>query len=41
MDGFPSLFLFKKGKFIEEYNGGRKIEEFQKYINEHMPHDEL
>ncbi|XP_049784160.1 thioredoxin domain-containing protein 5 homolog [Schistocerca cancellata] len=41
VDGFPSLFLYKDGKRIAEYNGSRTLDDLYEFVSKHMPHDEL
>jgi len=42
VDGFPSVFLYKNGKKISEYNGNRSLEDLQDFIAKHLgSHDEL
>lgn len=35
VNGYPALLLYKNGE-IEEYKGGRTVEDFKKYFNKHM-----
>lgn len=32
IEGFPTIFKYKKGKFIEEYSGDRKTSSLNKFI---------
>ncbi|XP_065170247.1 thioredoxin domain-containing protein 5 homolog [Atheta coriaria] len=42
VDGFPSVFLFKNGKRISEYNGNRSLEDLYEFVQQHLSaHDEL
>ncbi|KAF5277362.1 hypothetical protein FQA39_LY06175 [Lamprigera yunnana] len=42
VDGFPSIFLYKNGKKISEYNGNRSLEDLKEFVETHMRgHDEL
>lgn len=42
VDGFPSVFLYKNGKKISEYNGNRSLEDLHDFIMKHFnSHDEL
>merc|ERR1712180_47378 len=34
IDGYPTLYLFKNGRPIEEYNGARTVKDICQYINE-------
>lgn len=42
VDGFPSVFLYKHGKKISEYDGNRSLEDLQDFVVKHLSsHDEL
>uniref|UniRef100_A0A8D8V2H5 Thioredoxin domain-containing protein 5 n=2 Tax=Cacopsylla melanoneura TaxID=428564 RepID=A0A8D8V2H5_9HEMI len=43
VDGFPSLYVYKNGVRISEYNGSRDLEELYQFIIKHKveSHDEL
>ncbi|XP_066252341.1 thioredoxin domain-containing protein 5 homolog [Euwallacea similis] len=41
IDGFPSLFLYKDGQKISEYNGNRDLDDLSEFVNQHLGHDEL
>lgn len=42
VDGFPSVFLYKNGKKISEYNGNRSLEDLKEFIESHIhSRDEL
>lgn len=43
VDGFPTIFLYKAGKKVEEYNGGRTLDDLYEFVNKHAAeaHDEL
>jgi len=42
VDGFPSVFLYKNGKKISEYNGNRSLEDLHDFVLKHIgSHDEL
>ncbi|KAB0790649.1 hypothetical protein PPYR_14902 [Photinus pyralis] len=42
VDGFPSVFLYKNGKKISEYNGNRSLEDLKEFIESHAhSRDEL
>ncbi|XP_017778196.1 PREDICTED: thioredoxin domain-containing protein 5 [Nicrophorus vespilloides] len=42
VEGFPTVFLYKDGKKISEYNGNRSLEDLFDFIKKHMvEHDEL
>ena len=34
IDGYPTLYLFKNGRPIEEYNGARTVKDICQYVNE-------
>lgn len=42
VDGFPTIFLYKNGKKVEEYNGNRSLDELYEFVNKHAQiHDEF
>lgn len=42
VEGFPSVFLYKNGKKISEYNGSRTLEDLYEFVVKHSAtHDEL
>ncbi|KAF7992883.1 hypothetical protein HCN44_005227 [Aphidius gifuensis] len=42
VEGFPTLFLYKNGKKISEYNGSRTLDDLYEFIIKHQQdHDEL
>ncbi|XP_034940753.1 thioredoxin domain-containing protein 5 homolog [Chelonus insularis] len=42
VDGFPTLFLYRNGKKIAEYNGSRSLENLHEFVTKHFgSHDEL
>ncbi|KAF2901047.1 hypothetical protein ILUMI_05103 [Ignelater luminosus] len=42
VDGFPSIYLYKEGRKISEYNGNRSLEDLQDFVMKHVnSHDEL
>ncbi|XP_043271385.1 thioredoxin domain-containing protein 5 isoform X2 [Venturia canescens] len=42
VDGFPTLFLYRDGHKIAEYNGSRALEDLYEFVNNHLKsHDEL
>lgn len=42
VDGFPTIFLYKNGEKIEEYNGSRTLEDLFEFVSKHIPvHDEF
>lgn len=42
VEGFPTLFLYKNGKKISEYNGSRTLDDLYEFIVKHQQdHDEL
>ncbi|RZF46287.1 hypothetical protein LSTR_LSTR011998 [Laodelphax striatellus] len=40
VDGFPTIFLYRNGKKISEYNGSRTLDDLVEFINSNF-HDEL
>jgi len=42
VEGFPTVFLYKNGKKISEYNGNRSLQDLYEFVNQHLSaHDEL
>lgn len=42
VDGFPTIFLYKKGNKIEEYNGNRSLDDLFEFVSKHIQlHDEF
>lgn len=41
VEGFPTLFLYKNGEKLSEYNGSRNLEDLYDFLSKHFPHDEL
>lgn len=41
IEGFPSLFIYKDGQKMSEYNGNRELEDLADFVNKHLGHDEL
>lgn len=42
VDGFPSLYLYRDGLKISEYNGARNLDDLYEYVMNYVqPHDEL
>ncbi|XP_066993824.1 thioredoxin domain-containing protein 5 homolog [Anabrus simplex] len=41
VDGFPTLFLYKDGEKVGEYNGSRSLDDLYEFVIKHLPHDEL
>jgi len=42
VDGFPTLFLYKDSKKIEEYNGSRSLDDLFEFVSKHAQiHDEF
>ncbi|KAG0724573.1 Thioredoxin domain-containing protein 5 [Chionoecetes opilio] len=41
VDGFPTLFLYKDGNKISEYNGDRSLGDMANFISKNLDHDEL
>ncbi|GIY19993.1 thioredoxin domain-containing protein 5 homolog [Caerostris darwini] len=39
--GYPSLFIFREGKYINEYHGDRKLENLHSFVLEYLHHSEL
>lgn len=42
VDGFPTLFLYKDGRKLSEYNGSRTLDDLYEFVMNHVQsHDEL
>jgi thioredoxin domain-containing protein 5 len=44
VNGFPTLFIYKNGEKITEYNGSRSLEDLYDFVNRYTTdsgHDEL
>lgn len=44
VNGFPTLFIYKDGKKLSEYNGSRSLEDLVSFVTTHVtekPKDEL
>lgn len=42
VDGFPTVFIYRNGAKVEEYNGSRTLEDLFEYVSKHSDgHDEL
>lgn len=45
VQGYPTIFLYKNGKKISEYNGSRGLEDMHEFVKSHLveevPRDEL
>ncbi|XP_050712885.1 thioredoxin domain-containing protein 5-like [Eriocheir sinensis] len=41
VDGFPTLFLYKDGSKVSEYNGDRSLNDMVNFISRNLEHDEL
>lgn len=42
VDGFPSLYLYRNGHKVDEYNGSRNLDDLYDYVIKNLqPHDEL
>lgn len=42
VDGFPTIFIYKEGDKLDEYNGSRQLEDLYEFISKHAGgHDEL
>lgn len=41
VEGYPTLFAYKSGQKLPEYDGGRSLDSLEGYVNQLMGHDEL
>ncbi|XP_018328109.1 thioredoxin domain-containing protein 5 homolog [Agrilus planipennis] len=42
VDGFPTIFMYKNGAKVTEYDGDRSLDDLQEFVNKHLDkHDEL
>lgn len=42
IDGFPTLYLYRDGRKVSEYNGSRKLDDLYEFVMNHLQtHDEL
>lgn len=42
VDGFPTLYLYRAGRKVSEYNGSRNLEDLYDFVMNHLQtHDEL
>lgn len=42
VDGFPTIFLYKNGGKVEEYNGSRSLDDLFEFVSKHAQiHDEF
>lgn len=43
VDGFPTIFLYKNGEKVEEYNGSRSLDDLFEFVSKHaaQTHEEL
>lgn len=42
VDGFPTVFIYRNGKKLEEYDGNRSLDDLFEYVTKHSSgHDEL
>lgn len=42
VDGFPTVYIYRNGKKIEEYDGTRSLDDLFEYVNKHVePREEL
>ncbi|XP_026473312.1 thioredoxin domain-containing protein 5 homolog [Ctenocephalides felis] len=41
VDGFPTLYLYKDGQKLSEYNGSRSLDDLYEFLMSHVVHDEL
>lgn len=42
VDGFPTVYIYRDGAKIEEYNGSRSLDDLFEYVTKHSEeHDEL
>lgn len=36
VNGFPTLFIYKNGQKISEYNGSRSLDDLYEFVNSHV-----
>lgn len=42
VDGFPTIFIYKNGEKVEEYNGSRSLDDLFEFVSKHAQiHDEF
>lgn len=41
VNGFPTLFIYKNGAKLEEYNGNRSLDDLFDFVTKYTAHDEL
>lgn len=42
VDGFPTIFIYKNGDKVEEYNGSRSLDDLYSFVTKHsQTHDEF
>lgn len=42
VDGFPTVYIYRNGAKVDEYNGSRSLDDLYEYVNKHSGgHDEL
>lgn len=41
VNGFPTLYLYKEGEKVSEYEGDRSLQDMASFISQHLSHDEL
>lgn len=41
VNGFPTLYLYKEGEKVSEYEGDRSLQDMAGFITQHLSHDEL
>ncbi|XP_064105135.1 thioredoxin domain-containing protein 5-like [Macrobrachium nipponense] len=41
VNGFPTLYFYKGGEKLAEYNGDRSLNDMSNFISNHLEHDEL
>lgn len=41
VEGYPTLFAYKNGKKVNEYDGSRSLEDLKSFIVKMIGHDEL
>jgi thioredoxin domain-containing protein 5 len=41
VNGFPTMFIYKNGDKLSEYNGSRSLDDLFDFVNRQLGHDEL
>ena len=41
VNGFPTMFLYRSGQKVEEYDGNRSLEDMYSFVMRNLKHDEL